>query len=580
MDRITKSYLEAFQKEQSLGEMPEAELFERFVCFCTVSDCYEEEFDIADVHVGGADDLGLDGAAVIVNGTLATSLDETIDLIEASPILDTSFVFSQAKTSSSFSGDQIMNFFDGVDEFFEEAPTLPMSDDVQAAHAMMMEIFAQSIKFRRQKPSCRLFYVTTGSWVDDPSLVGKVDKRLTRLRKLGIFSEVEFTPMGADEIHASYQRSKNSVTQEFNFTNKITLPDIEDVEEAYLGILPMAEFLPLITDHAGGIRKALFYDNIRDFQGYGSINDGIRRTLQDEHAQVRFPILNNGVTIVARGLRTTGNKFVISDYQIVNGCQTSHVLFDESGLLKADMSVPLRLIVTTDEEIISAIITATNSQTPVTTEDLYALSGFQKKLESSFDSYPGKKKLYYERRSKQYSAVAGIEKVRIITKSQQIRAFAAMFNDEPHRASRYYSDLRAAVGKSIFNEQHKLEPYYAAAFAYYKMEYFFRNNVLPVYYKPARYQLLMAVRYIVGGNDMPSLTANRVQGYCNKICESLWSDAAATTAFQTAIEAVEEACGTESLTRDLVKTQAFTDAVKAALGVRGVRLVKDHPGNR
>ncbi|MET7706195.1 AIPR family protein [Micromonospora sp. NPDC005413] len=576
MDRITKSYLNVFQAEQSLPDMSESDLFEHFASFCAVSDCYDEEFDIADVVIGEEDDLGIDGIAIIVNGIIATSVDEANDLIGASPILDVGFIFTQAKTTSGFSAEQIMTFLDGVEEFFEEVPSLAMSPELVAAHEIMTAIYSYSIKFRRQKPTCRMFYVTTGTWANDAHILGKVSKRLQRLRDSGLFSEVEFVPMGANELHESYQRSKNSVTAEFTFSNKVTLPDIQGVDEAYLGILPVSEFLPLITDHAGGIRKSLFYDNIRDFQGYGAVNDEIRTTLQDGGAQQRFPILNNGVTVVARGLRATGNKFVVSDYQIVNGCQTSHVLFDESGNLKSDLHVPLRLIATTDDDIINSVITATNRQTQVTTEDLYALSSFQKRLEALFESYPDKKKLHYERRSKQYNAVSGIEKVRIITKPQQIRAFAAMFNDEPHRASRYYSDLRSAVGRSIFNEQHKLDPYYTSAFAYYKLEFFFRNGSLPVYYKPARYQLLMAFKYIVAGKEVPALTANKVEGYCNKICETLWSDSAALKSFRQSIEIVD-AVIEGPLTRDSVKVQAFTDAVKSKLGVGGVRLVKDHP---
>lgn len=141
------------------------------------------------------------------------------------------------------------------------------------------------------------------------------------------------------------------------------------------------------------------------------------------------------------------------------------------------------MIATEDEDIINAVITATNRQTQVTTEDLYALGAFQKKVEAFLAAYPDKKQLYYERRSKQYNSMLGIEKVRIITKPQQIRAFAAMFLDFAHRASRYYADLRAQVGDRIFNEHHKLEPYYVSAYAYYKLEFLFRNGALPVYYK-------------------------------------------------------------------------------------------------
>jgi hypothetical protein len=160
--------------------------------------------------------------------------------------------------------------------------------------------------------------------------------------------------------------------------------------------------------------------------------------------------------------------------------------------------------------------------------------------------------------------VEGIEKVRIIGKTLQVRAFSAMFLDEPHRAARYYSDLRAQVGTRIFNDSHKLEPYYVSAYASYKLEFLFRNNLLPVYYKPARYHLLMALRYIVGGANVPALAANKAVQYAVKIADVLWVDGKAVAAFKEAVEVVDEALNGETLTRDAVKTQGFTDAVKAA----------------
>lgn len=77
----------------------------------------------------------------------------------------------------------------------------------------------------------------------------------------------------------------------------------------------------------------------------------------------------------------------------------------------------------------------------------------------------------------------------------------------------------------------------------------------------------MAARYIAGGGDMPELTANKIRQYCNKISERLWDDAAATDVFRAGIAAVDTAVAGVTLTRDLVKTQTFTDAVKAALHV-------------
>jgi AIPR protein len=88
------------------------------------------------------------------------------------------------------------------------------------------------------------------------------------------------------------------------------MPDMEGVKEAYLGILPAIEYLQLVVDEAGMIRKSLFYDNVRDFQSYNPVNQGIQKTLRDSTARGRFAVLNNGVTIVAKALRATGNKIL------------------------------------------------------------------------------------------------------------------------------------------------------------------------------------------------------------------------------------------------------------------------------
>lgn len=571
VDRVTKSYLEEFRSEQSLSSEPADDCFEHFANYCVISDAYDDEFDVHSISVGGGNDLGLDGIGILVNGALVSSVEEVDDLLDISGSLDVTFIFVQAKSGGNFEGGAIGVFFDGIEEFFSENPTLPINESVTAAREIMQRVYDNSTKFRRSKPQCRLSYITTGLWTDDSYLQTKIDKRLDKLKETGLFSDVAFSPMGADELHASYQRSKNSITAEFVFSNKVLMPDILGVDEAYLGVIPAPEFLKLIADDNGNIRKSLFYDNIRDFQDYNAVNKEIRTTVRDAGVRGRFCVLNNGVTMVVRQLRTTGNKFAIADYQIVNGCQTSHVLFDEQANLTDAVLVPLKVIATDDDEIISSIITATNRQTEVTTEDLYALGAFQKKLEAFLSAYPDKKRLYYERRSKQYNAISGIEKVRIITKPQQIRTFAAMFLDDPHRASRYYADLQAQVGDKIFNEGHKLEPYYSAAYASYKLEFFFRNGTLPVYYKPARYHQLMALRYVIGGPDMPALTANKVQGYCNRICDVLWDDTLAAKAFAETIDVIDQALAGSVLTRDIVKTQLFTDSVLKIMGapVRG-----------
>lgn len=564
MDRITSAYVESFRQEQALPDGDLSVNFEHFVNYCIVADNYDDEFGLLDVHTGGGADLTLDGIAIIVNGVLVTEVQEVEDLLSTNGFLDVRFMFMQAKTTSGFSGEQISAFGEGVLEFFDEEPALPMSDDIVAARELMTCIYKNSTHFNQGRPRCELFFVSTGKWMDDEHLTGKMRRAENRLADSNLFGQVTFRSMGAAEIQASWVRSKNATSVEFTFANKATLPDIEGVSESYVGVLPLGEFLKIIADpETDSIRKHIFEDNVRDFQGDNPVNNEMAESLGTASGADRFAVLNNGVTLVARNLKSTANKFVASDYQIVNGCQTSHVLYNSRADLPDSLGVPFKVIATNDDEVINAITTATNRQTQVTDEDLFALSAFQKQLEAFMASFEERHRLHYERRSRQYST-QNVEKVRIINKTLELRSFAAMFLDEPRRAAYYYSELKPLVGSAIFNSEHKVEPYYTAAFAYYKLEYLFRNGQIPVRYKPARYHLLTAARHISAGSAVPALFSNQMERYAKKINEVLWNDAKSLELFEKACGAVDAALNGADLTRDSVKVQSFTEAVISA----------------
>ena len=117
--------------------------------------------------------------------------------------------------------------------------------------------------------------------------------------------------------------------------------------------------------------------------------------------------MNNGITMIARELRQLrADQFQIEGFQIVNGCQTTNVLFDQKGEAGDNIdaiNIPLRLIATQDEGVIKAIIRGTNRQTKVEEDQFFALTDFAEQLEDFFDAFPEPQRVYYERRSGQYS---------------------------------------------------------------------------------------------------------------------------------------------------------------------------------
>ncbi|MEK9139140.1 MAG: AIPR family protein, partial [Bacteroidota bacterium] len=130
------------------------------------------------------------------------------------------------------------------------------------------------------------------------------------------------------------------MTTEVTFSARTVIPEIPGVEEAYLGLLPATEFLRLIENDNNEVLTSLFYDNVRHWQEWNPVNSEMRETLSSADKARFFPLLNNGVTIVARRIHPTANKFLLEDYQVVNGCQTSYVLHECRDALTDDVMVP------------------------------------------------------------------------------------------------------------------------------------------------------------------------------------------------------------------------------------------------
>jgi hypothetical protein len=273
----------------------------------------------------------------------------------------------------------------------------------------------------------------------------------------------------------------------------------------------------------------------------------------------RFLLMNNGVTIIARSLKQIGDKVIIEDFQVVNGCQTSYAVFNSRDNVDERVMIPLRLIATRDEEIITSIIEATNQQTAIKPEQFLAVTDFAKKLEQLFGAYDGDRKLYYERRSRQYDSLP-IERVRIVRPVDLIRAFAGMFLSEPHATTRSVTRLRERVGTDIFAPGHKLDPYYVSAFATYRLEFLFRNQRLDAVYKPARFHLLLAARLLAAPENLPPINSNAIEKYCAKLTAVLW-DIDSSDALFTRASGVISVVAQGSFDRDTVRTQPFTQRV-------------------
>lgn len=539
MDKITKSYLDDFLKANEVKSEGESVDFEKFSNYTIISDQYNGSFDINDISTGSSAQ-GIDGIGILINGKLISTPDSVTDLINLNKYLEVTFVFIQSKTSASFEGTEIGNFLFSIKNFYSDTPSIVTTEELRNFYDITQRIYENSPKMTKGKPVLRAYFVTTGSWGAEASQMAVINSGIEELKRINYFSKVEFIPLDANKIQNLYRKTKEVSTATFIFKDKITLPEIEGINESYYGILNWNEFKKIIF-HDNNTIKNIFYDNVRDYLGDNAVNDSISNTIKDKKFDL-FSVLNNGVTLVATTLQAAGNKFTISDYQIVNGCQTSHVLFnnkDEQGI--ESINIPLRLIVTDNEDVKNEITIATNNQTAVKAEQLVALSEFQKSLEEYYKTFDDDIRLYYERRTNQYNSDDAVLKSRIVSIPVQIKAFSAMFLDLPHVVSGYFGTIMANHGKNIFLTGHSYFPYYISALALYKFEAFIKSNLAGSEYRKAKYHVIMLFKKIIQ-NKFPQPALNqrkKIDPYCQKILDVLKDNKETNKYFNAAIAVID-----------------------------------------
>lgn len=533
MDRITKSYLAEYAATNDYKlEGNETKVFEHFVNYILVEARTEERFDVEAINIGGDGTLGIDGFALILNRQVIDSKSELDDFLKSHKEITAEMVFVQAKTSRGFEVKEFGNFGWAVNDFISEKPRIKWTG-AAAEKIALLDLLFKNTHLLKGKPKCHLYYATLATHVPSADMHAKVSETHENINSENLFSSIKIDLLDASAIQARYKKIGQAIEKSFEFPSRVTLPEISGVTESYLGVVDAPTIIRLITNEDDELLPNVFYDNVRDYQGENNVNKEISATLKTADKSA-FVVLNNGVTIVAESISTTRERFTIENYQIINGCQTSHVLYQNRDALDANVRLPLKLISSKDQNLTAKLIRSTNRQTEVKEQDLLAFSAFQKTLEEFYKTFTDdKQRLYYERRSKQYSAKP-IEKKRIVDKTTQIKAIASFNFDKPNMATRYFGVLFGEFGSSLFRDGHSHLPYYTAAYTLFNLDRLFRKGQIDSKYKKLKYFILMMLRYEMGAAKFPPFESKKVEEVCNR-CLSIVNDSAK---FQKAVKGV------------------------------------------
>lgn len=246
----------------------------------------------------------------------------------------------------------------------------------------------------------------------------------------------------------------------------------------------------------------------------------------------------------------------------MNGCQTSNILFRNREYCDETVTVMLKIVQTSDADVVENIVRSTNRQSKVDEHQFLATLDIVKQLERYFDARGANSeyRIFFERRRNQYSSLQDAKDVRVFDVREVARCVAAMFLDKPDIASRYPHRLTGEMRELVFKPGYKEEIFYVAAYTAYRFRMLYSNNKVDAKYGKLRWHVLMAIKYFLFGENIPALNSPKILKCCIKI-EQFMSGSNEET-----IDILKRLCGSivdiEEVDRDKIRSASFVQDVR------------------
>ncbi len=563
--------LSDYSKKRKIKEENKPTLFSLYAVDNVILSCVRNSYDVCDVFVDGQNDTGIDGVAVTINDQLVTTIEQALEILSVEPECRIKFIFIQATMDREFKKQKMTAFTYGVWSFFKNEDLGPQNDRLEKISKLKDQILDLIEEKNLGRPEVELYYVSNGQWTGDQVLEGAIRGSIDLVNENNRFRRAEFIPLdfrNVLDMRRTLVRRNEGKLHTYGLSE---MPSMPGVRKAYLGTI-MAEDLISLIRHPllNRVDRNIFLENVRGFQGKDNfVNAGINETLKRPDSSL-FPLLNNGITIVCRGHEERGPKLGIFDYQIVNGCQTSTVLFENREAIEGqDLLVPAKIVVTRDEDIISRIIRGSNSQTTVTDEHILSLHPFNRRLAEYYRAVTignSRERLYYDIRQGEFESNPQLDPTRIVTIREQIQNFASMFLRRPYDAIDRLKFLRDLIPDQIFNPDHALDTYYTSSLAMHRFHALRREKVIEPEFENFRFQLLFILRSLLLPRELNLSSWRAAPILCNemnnKICDPDISEKLYKRACAIIKEAARQDFGEVGLPRELAARQAFTEALQ------------------
>lgn len=532
MHLILKQHIKDLVTDFSIDDAyQESKVFEFFCNYCVLSKKYLGRFNPIEITTE-EDDASIDGIAILIDGELITTVDDAINVFKSHKRnLYVEFIFTQVKSGEQFKKEEISNFALGLSDYLSLEPELPNGEFNLRMLEIMKIVFDNLKKVSNSRPSCSIYYCTSGNYKKENEIKAAFKIIENKTNGTDYFHEVSVNPVGRQEVLTYWKDINEKNEAKINLVEFCGIPKNKDIPQSYVGIVNAKDFVEkLLLDSDGNVKHGVFEENVRSFLGEkNDVNSKISETLESHDKKHLFSVLNNGITIVAPQLTLTPNskEMDLINYQIINGCQTSNTLVNNIQYLDGSVNVVVRFIESPNNDISTDIISATNSQTGISSESFHGLKEKAKLVQHYFNakndaSVADNGLVYFERRENEYKS-HGYFSTQIFDVRELSRIYAACYLNQPHNASRYVKTIFTSTGDKLFNNDDCEALYYASALTYYKYNTLINGKKINANnYKKYKWHVIQLFQWFVHGK-VESMQGNskKAEKYADKVIKVL-----------------------------------------------------------
>ena len=147
-----------------------------------------------------------------------------------------------------------------------------------------------------------------------------------------------------------------------------------------------------IAKMSGIADRSLFSLNVRFGLGRTRVNRDLEAAVRETTKHNQFTLFHNGVTIICKTLKVRKKDVKITDYSVVNGCQSAIAFYDNVSQLTDKLQVIAKFIEVGDNDALADDITyRSNNQNGINLRDLKSNDRIQIALRKQFETKFGGK---------------------------------------------------------------------------------------------------------------------------------------------------------------------------------------------